>query len=91
MSAIETKSQTRIPLLLKERGHSVRWFCDRLGIDRSYYYLMESGKRPVSADYVARASRLLLVPEALLLPTDVVNTTRDIDVPQIEVSNAAAA
>lgn len=57
---------TNIPALLLAQGRSVTWFCRQVGIHRSYYYMMESGARPVSASYLSRAADVLGVPASLL-------------------------
>lgn len=59
-------ARTNIPSLLQARGHTVRWFCRRIGINPSYYYRMESGERPLSQSYLERAADVLNVPVSLL-------------------------
>lgn len=73
------ETATQIPALLKAQGRSVGWFCRVVGIHRSYYWMMESGQRPVSQTYLSRAAEVLGVPVALLLSTDRNQTAQSVD------------
>lgn len=57
---------TNIPILLRQQGRSVTWFCRQVGIHRSYYWMMERGRRPLAASYLSRAADVLGVPVSLL-------------------------
>lgn len=60
---------TQIPSILKAQGRSVTWFCRTVGIHRSYYWMMETGHRPLAESYLERASEVLGVPVEMLLST----------------------
>jgi len=57
---------TNIPQLLKRQGRTVQWFCREVGIHRSYYHMMETGKRPLSTSYLERAAEILGEPVSIL-------------------------
>ena len=60
---------TQIPSILKAQGRSVGWFCRSVGIHRSYYWMMETGHRPLAESYLERAAEVLGVPVIMLLST----------------------
>jgi transcriptional regulator with XRE-family HTH domain len=64
--------------LREERGESLRAAAGRLDVDPSYLSRLERGKKPPSAQFLARAATLYSIPEEMLalaegsLPPDIV-------------------
>ena len=79
-----TDTVTNIPALLKAQGRTVAWFCRAVGIHRSYYWMMESGHRPLSETYLSRAAEVLGVPVSML------STSRNILTPDDNAAERAA-
>jgi transcriptional regulator with XRE-family HTH domain len=77
---------TRIPSLLRAQGRSVQWFCRNVGIHRSYYWMMETGHRPLSASYLSRAADVLGVPVEML-----VSTSRNVTEPSSNIADQVSA
>lgn len=90
MQQTEGSTQTNIPELLKAQGRSVAWFCRQVGIHRSYYWMMENGRRPLSRAYLHRAAEVLGVPASLLSTSRNVMTT-DGNIDRAEADNVRAA
>lgn len=66
--------RTRMFELVREQGRRKTWLARQLGIDYSYLYLIETGKRPIPPWMPSKAAAILGVPESLLFFEDDVST-----------------
>ncbi len=58
--------RTRMFQLAKEQGRTKTWLARQLGIDYSYLYLIETGKRPIPKWMPAKAAAIFGLPESML-------------------------
>ncbi len=58
--------------ILEDKGSSVTWLASRMGYSREYVSMVKSGRKPVTAAFMDKASRVMSLPKSVLfLSTDV--------------------
>lgn len=56
--------------VLDQQGRTIAWLARKTGVSVSYAWLMLQGKRPITAEFRARAAEALGVPEDILFPVE---------------------